>query len=59
MHSLFYATAHMTRIRVRPVDLLEKPRVARTSLLNLQASICTGMLLFAMGISFSLWLLDS
>jgi len=59
MHSLFYATAQLTRVRVRPVDCLEPPRAAKASPLERQAGICGGVLLFAMGVSFLLWLLGS
>jgi hypothetical protein len=59
MHSLFYATAHLTRVRVHPVDLLHKPRAAKTSPLEFQATLCGAILLFALGISFSLWLLGA
>jgi hypothetical protein len=59
MHSVFYATGHLTRVRVQPVDSLDKPIETKPSTLELQAKICSAILLLALSTCFALWLIDS
>ncbi|MHC8380744.1 hypothetical protein [Pseudomonas sp. LB3P14] len=59
MHSVFYATAHLTRVRVLPVDSMDKPIETKPSTIELQAKICSGILLLALSTSCTLWLIGS
>jgi hypothetical protein len=59
MHSVFYATGHLTKVRARLVDSMDKPIESRPSTIELQAQICSALLLLALGTSCVMWLIGS
>ncbi|MNB78828.1 hypothetical protein D3C81_847700 [compost metagenome] len=59
MHSVFYATGHLTKVRIRPVDPMDKPIESRPCTIELQARICSALLLLALGTSCVMWLIGN
>jgi hypothetical protein len=59
MHSLFYATAHLTKTRLHPVDPTNNLASVQSATLALQAKVCSVLLLAALLTSLAFWLLGS
>lgn len=59
MHSVFYATSHLTRVHVQPVESMDKPIEMKPIAVEFQAKICSAILLLALGTSLTLWLIGS
>jgi hypothetical protein len=59
MHSVFYATGHLTRVRVQSVQSMDKPIETKPSAVEYQAKICSAILLLALTTSCALWLVGS
>lgn len=59
MHSMFYATSLLIKIRVQPVDSMDKPIETKPHEDELDAKICSVILLLALSTSCALWLFGS
>ncbi|WP_392888760.1 hypothetical protein ACF6ZU_27345 [Pseudomonas migulae] len=59
MHSVFYATGHLAKIRVQPLDSVPGPVETKPSALEFQARICSAILLVALSTSCTFWLIGS
>jgi hypothetical protein len=59
MHSVFYATGHLTKVRVQAIDSIDKPIDTKPSTIELQAKICSGILLLSLCTCCALWLIGS
>ena len=58
MHSVFYATGQLTRLRLKPFDSSAKA-IETTPSLGLNAKMFGGILLLALSTFCTLWLIGS